>query len=349
MQSKRSFASDNTAGVHPEVMEAIVRANQNHAIGYGEDEITREAAAVFRRLLSPSTEVFFVYGGTGANTLGLSAVLRPYQAIVCAETSHINVDECGAPEKFSGAKLIDLPTSDGKLTPAAIEPHMVGIGFQHHVQPRVISITQPTELGVLYTLDEIRGLAEYAHRRGMLLHMDGARICNAAAAMNTSFAAMTVDCGVDVLSFGGTKNGMMYGEAVCFLNPALADGFPYIHKQGMQLASKMRFIAAQFIAMLSGDLWLRNARHANQMAAMLADRVRNIPNVRLSREPQVNSLFATIPAAAIEKIQDRYYFYVWDENLSEVRWMTSFDTTEEDIENFTACLKEILSAERMDS
>jgi threonine aldolase len=274
--------------------------------------------------------------------VGLSAMLRPYEAVLCAECAHIAVDECGAPERFLGAKLIDLPSSDGKLRPEQLAPHLVRLGDAHHVQPRVVSITQPTELGAVYTAAEVRALADFAHARGLLVHMDGARIANAAAALGREPAEFTRKAGVDVLSFGGTKNGMMYGEAILVFDPALAAACPFLRKQAMQLASKMRFIAAQFTALLSNDLWRSNAAHANAMARLLADRVRGIPGVRLTREPQANAVFAVIPHAAIPALQARSFFYVWDENTNEVRWMTSFDTTEEDVEAFAGVVREVL-------
>jgi len=340
--SSRSFASDNNSGVHPDILDAIIQANHNHVVGYGDDFYTHQAIDLFRQHFGAATQVYFVYGGTGANVVGLSALLKPYQAVLCAETSHINVDECGAPEKFSGAKLLALPTSDGKVRPAQIEPRLSVLGDQHHVQPKVISITQPTELGILYTVDEIRTLAEFAHSHGMYLHMDGARICNAAAASGLDFAAFTRDAGVDALSFGGAKNGMMYGEAVLFFNPSIASDVRFIRKQSMQLASKMRYIAAQFIALLSNDLWLRNAQNANRMAALLASEASKIPSVRLTRLPQANAVFAILPHTAIPLIQERYFFYVWEEKIDEVRWMTSFDTTVEDVAAFVATIDKVL-------
>ncbi len=343
MTVSRSFASDNNSGVHPDILDAIIQANRGHVVGYGDDPYTRQAIELFRQYFRAETQVFFVYGGTGANTLGLAALLKPHQAVICAETSHINVDECGAPEKFSGSKLLALPTQDGKLIPEQIEPLLHALGDPHHTQPKVISITQPTEVGTLYTVDEIRTMAEFAHSRGMYLHMDGARICNAAAALGVGFAEFTCNAGVDVLSFGGAKNGMMYGEAVLFFDPGLAADFAFIRKQGMQLASKMRFIAVQFTALLSNDLWLRNAENANRMAARLAAQASKIPQVKLTRQPQANAVFATLPHEAIPRIQEKYFFYVWEEQTDEVRWMASYDTTEEDVADFIKTLNMILS------
>ena len=346
MNPKRGFASDNNAGIHPTILEAIARANVGHALAYGGDPWTERAVAKFREHLGSHVDVHFVFNGTGANVLGLSALLKPYHAVLCSETAHINVDECGAPEKATGCKLVDIPTPDGKLTPALVEPRIRGLGDQHHVQPRVISISQTTELGTVYTPEEIRALADLAHRHGMYLHMDGARISNAAAALGVPLRAITTDCGVDVLSFGGTKIGLMMGEAVVVFEPKLAPDFRFLRKQGMQLSSKMRFVAAQFEALLTDDLWLKSARHANAMAALLAREVSSLPKVRITRATQANGVFAALPKELIPRMQEHTFFYVWDESisesLSEVRWMTSFDTTEEDVRGFARRLRELV-------
>lgn len=340
-----TFASDNTSGVHPQILAAMIAANHGRVPAYGDDSYTERAAALFREHFGEDVEVFFVFGGTGANVLGLASLLQPFQAVICAETAHINVDECGAPERFSGCKLLDAPTSDGKLAGEAIRPLLARRGDPHHVQPKAISISQTTELGTLYTAEEIRALAEFAHREGLFLHVDGARICNAAAALNLPFVEFTKNAGVDVLSFGGAKNGMMYGEAVIFFNTAPAREFPFIRKQGMQLASKMRYIAAQFLALLSNDLWLKNARRANQMAGLLAEAVSQIPQIQLTQPVQANAVFAILPKEIIPRLQERYFFYVWNEQTGEVRWMTSFDTTEEEVRDFAAFLKSVLVRE----
>lgn len=340
-----TFASDNTSGVHPQILAAMIAANHGRVPAYGDDSYTERAAALFREHFGEDVEVFFVFGGTGANVLGLASLLQPFQAVICAETAHINVDECGAPERFSGCKLLDAPTSDGKLAGEAIRPLLARRGDPHHAQPKAISISQTTELGTLYTAEEIRALAEFAHREGLFLHVDGARICNAAAALNLPFVEFTKNAGVDVLSFGGAKNGMMYGEAVIFFNTALAREFPFIRKQGMQLASKMRYIAAQFLALLSNDLWLKNARRANQMAGLLAEAVSQIPQIQLTQPVQANAVFAILPKEIIPRLQERYFFYVWNEQTGEVRWMTSFDTTEEEVRDFAAFLKSVLVRE----
>ena len=347
MSSFRSLASDNNAGIHPHILQAIADANADHALGYGADVFTERAEAKFKEHFGDDSEVFFVFNGTGANVISLSTLTQPYQAVICAETAHIAVDECGAPEKFTGCKLIDVPTPDGKLMPALIAPHIKGIGDEHHVQVRVISITQSTELGTVYSLAEIRAIADLAHANGLLLHMDGARISNAAAALGCTLREISRDCGVDVLSFGGTKNGLMLGEAVVWFKPELAHAAKFIRKQSMQLASKMRFIAAQFEALLSHDLWLHNAQHANRMAKMLAAAVTDMPRIRIRQPVQANAVFAQMPRAWLARLQAQSFFYVWDEApggeaaAPEVRWMTSFDTTDDDIAKFVAALRQI--------
>ncbi len=338
----RNFASDNNAGVHPEVIDAIARANQGHVVAYGDDPYTRSAIAKFGEHFGSGIEVFFTFNGTGANVLGLQALNRPYHAVLCSDYAHIYTDECGAPEKHTGCKLIPLPHQDGKITVDLVRHAYHGIGDQHHVQARVISITQSTEMGTVYQPQEIRALADFAHAHGMFLHMDGARIANAAASLGQTLRAATRDLGVDVLSFGGTKNGIMGGEAVVFFNPALSADFLYLRKQGMQLASKMRFIAVQFEALLTNDLWRRSAEHANRMARLLEAEVKKIPNVRVVWKVEANGVFAQIPIPAIEKIKARYFFYPWIEDEGIVRWMCSFDTTEEDIQQFAQVVNEVV-------
>ncbi|MBE9518585.1 MAG: low specificity L-threonine aldolase [Bacteroidetes bacterium] len=341
-QNRRGFASDNNAGVHPNILTALTEVNDGHVIAYGDDPYTEKASAQLREIFGQETEVFFVFIGTAANVLGLSTVTQSYHAVICPETAHINVDECGAPEKFSGCKLLTCSTPDGKLTVDMIASHMHGIGFEHHVQPRMVSITQATELGTVYTVDEIREIARYTHEHGMLLHMDGARISNAAVSLGSDFYEMTGGAGVDVLSFGGTKNGMMYGEAIIFFDQALCKDFKYRRKQGMQLASKMRYIAAQFSAFLENELWKENASHANRMARKLYASVKDIPGLEVTREVESNAVFARTPSHVIPALQDEFFFYIWDEELSEVRWMCSFDTTEADIESFASLLRSML-------
>jgi threonine aldolase len=336
MKPLRSFASDNNAGIHPEILKAIAMVNQGHVVGYGADPYTAIMVNTFREHFGEDAEVFVVFNGTGANCLSLEALTRSYHAVICAASAHIYTDECGAPEKFTGCKLIPIPTPDGKLTVELIRHAYHGIGDEHHVQPKVISITQATEMGTVYRAEEIRAIANFAHERDLCLHMDGARIANAAATLGQTLRQATRDLGVDVLSFGGTKNGIMGGEAVVFFHPEQAQDFLFRRKQSMQLASKMRFISAQLGALLTNHLWLANAQHSNRMAKLLESEVRQIPGVKLAYHVEANGVFAKIPHDAIAKIQERYFFYVWNEEESVVRWMCSFDTTEEDVKNFAS-------------
>lgn len=338
----RGFGSDNFSGVLPEIFQALEEASYGHQHSYGEDEYSAKAIQDFKNIFGEDIEVFFVYNGTGANVLGLSAFLRPYQAVICAETAHINVDECGAIEKQSGSKLLTVPTFDGKLTLGLIENHMHGFGDPHHAQPKVISLTECTELGTVYTPEELKAICDYAHAHGMVVHMDGARLSNAVAYLGCPPRALTTDAGIDVLSFGGTKNGMMFGEAVVFFNTSTIAEVPFIRKQAMQLHSKTRFIAAQFSTVLKDGLWLKAAAHANRMAQMLANEAENIPGVRITQEVQGNEIFAIIPRDKIKTLQEKCFFYVWDENASEVRWVCSFDTTESDIIEFVNILRQEL-------
>ena len=344
MKPSRSFASDNNAVVHPEVLEAIRRANEGHTVGYGDDPHTDAALAKFKEQFGTDLAVFFVFNGTAANVLSLQALTRPFHAVLCPETSHIYTDECAAPEKFTGCKLVPLAAPDGKLTVETAARAYHGIGDQHHVQPRVISITQATEMGTVYEPAEIEALARFAHERKMFLHMDGARISNAVAALGPtmSLRQATRDLGVDVLSFGGTKNGLMGAEAVVFFRPELAEDFLFVRKQGMQLASKMRYTSAQMTALLTNDLWRRNAEHANRMARLLEEEVRKIPRIKIAFPVQANGVFAQIPRDAILKIQERYFFYVWIEEKSVVRWMCSFDTTEDDVREFSEFVRAVV-------
>lgn len=339
-KTTRSFASDNNAGVHPEVLEAIARANQGHVVAYGDDPYTRSAVARFEEHFGEGIDVFYTFNGTGANVLGLQALNRPYHAVLCSEHAHIYTDECGAPEKHTGCKLIPLPNPDGKITLDAVHHAYHGIGDQHHVQARVISITQSTEMGTVYQAGEIQALARFAHEHEMFLHVDGARIANAAASLGQTLRQATRDLGADVLSFGGTKNGILGGEAVVFFNRKLSTDFLYLRKQGMQLASKMRFIAVQFEALLTDDLWRRSAQHANHMARLLEAELRRIPQVKIVWKVEANGVFAQIPRHAIQKIKDRYFFYMWIEEESIVRWMCSFDTTEGDVKEFAKVVAE---------
>jgi len=331
---RRGFASDNNAGVHPDILKEIAAANTGHAVGYGSEEWTETALKTFREQLGAYTEAFFVFTGTAANVLGLTSVIRSWNSVITVSTAHLEQDECGAPEKFTGGKVLTVDTPDGKITTALIEHHMHGFDFEHHSQPKVISITQTTEMGTVYSVSEIRNIADYAHSKGMLLHMDGARLANAAVYLNLPFKAFTADAGVDVLSFGGTKNGMMFGEAICFLKPGLSKDFKYIRKQGMQLASKMRFISAQYIGYFKNDLWKKCAEHSNSMAGLLAEKLQKISEVKITQEVQSNGVFVIIPTEVAERVRKQYFFYPWNEKTSEYRLMTSWDTTEEDIEDF---------------
>ena len=340
MKPTRSFASDNNAGVHPEILQAISAANVGHTIGYGDDPYTASAVRKFEEHFGSDIQVFFVFNGTAANVLSLKALTEPYHAIICTDFSHIHTDECGAPERFTGCKLIIIPNQNGKLTVESVSHIYHGIGDQHHVQPQVISITQATEMGTVYQPEEIQALAKFAHDRGMFVHMDGARIANGAVSLGQNLRQATRDLGVDVLSFGGTKNGAMGGEAVVFFNQKLAEDFKFLRKQGMQLASKMRFIGVQFEALLSNDLWQKSAQHANRMARLLEKEVRQIPKVKTVYPVEANGVFVQIPHAAIAKLQERYFFYVWSEEESIVRWMCSFDTTEDDIHQFARFVAE---------
>ncbi len=341
----KSFASDNWSGVCPEIMESLQTANTGHVEAYGEanDIYTQNAIEKFKIHFGKDISVFFVYNGTAANVLGTSHLLRSYQAIVSAKSAHLNEDECGAPEKFGGSKILEIETKDGKIRPGQVEPFLSSIGFQHHSQPRIISISQVTEKGTIYTPEEVKALAGFAHSHNMLLHMDGARISNAAVALNVPFRDFTTDAGVDVLSFGGTKNGLMFGEAVVFFDKNLARDFEYLRKQGMQLHSKMRFVSTQFDRYLTGNLWKKNAEKANRMARLLEKSLRPFSQLKITRSVDANGVFVIIPPEIIPKIQEHYFFHIWDENTSEVRLMCSWDTTEEDIEGFSQTLKKLFS------
>ncbi|GII90078.1 threonine aldolase family protein [Sinosporangium siamense] len=340
----KGFASDNYAGVHPEILEAITLANGGHQVSYGDDVYTEALREIFARHFGPSAQVWPVFNGTGANVVSLRAMCAPWESVICAESAHINVDEGGAPEVVGGMKLHTVPTPDGKLTPGLIDRQAWGFGDPHRAQPRVVSISNTTELGTLYSPGEVAAICAHAHDLGMLVHVDGARVTNAAAALGVPLAAITTDAGVDVLSFGGTKAGLLYGEAVVALNPAAVRGVDYIRKTSMQLSSKMRFVSAQFEALLAGDLWLRNARQANRMAALLAERVGTVPGVEIPRPVQANAVFAVLPAGVTERLQKRFRFYTWDQATGEVRWMCAFDTTEADVEEFAAAVAEEMAA-----
>ncbi len=339
---KKGFASDNNSGVHPHILKAMENANKGHVVGYGDDPFTLRAINLFKQKFGQETEVFFVFNGTGANVLGLSTVTQSFNSVICAETAHIQEDECGAPEKFTGCKLLPVEPVNGKLTPGLIQPHLKGFDFEHHSQPKVISISQVTEMGTVYQPKEIIALADIAHKNNMLLHMDGARIANAAVSLNMDFKEFTKDCGVDILSFGGTKNGMMMGEAVLFFNPEITKLTKYIRKQSMQLYSKMRFTGAQFMAYFENDLWKETATHSNKMAKLLENEILKIPELKITQSVEANGVFAIVPRKIIEPLQKEFFFYIWDDTKNEVRWMTSFDTTEKEIYEFVQLIKNLL-------
>ena len=335
----RSFASDNNSGVHPLVMEALNRANQNHAVGYGDDPWTEEAVQKIREAFTPDCEPLFVFNGTGSNVVALQLCTSPYNSILCVETAHINVDECGAPVRMTGCQIRPILTPDGKLTPELLRPYLCNFGEQHHSQPGVVYISQCTELGTVYKPEEIRALADMIHPYGMFLHMDGARLANACVALEKSFREMTVDCGVDVLSFGGTKNGLMMGECVVIFNPALKDKARFVRKQSAQLASKLRFLSCQFTAYLTDELWRKNATHANRMAQKLYVALKDLPEVHFTQPVESNQLFLTLPRPVIDRLLQKYFFYFWNEAANEIRLVTSFDTTDEDIATFVRDVK----------
>jgi threonine aldolase len=336
------FASDNYAGAHPAVLEAIASANAGWAPAYGDDPWTARLRERLRDLFG-DVEVFPVFNGTGGNVTALAGTLRPFEAVVCPETAHINVDECGAPERIAGAKLVDVPTPDGKLTPELLRGRLVGFGDQHHVQARMVSISQSTELGTVYTPDEISALAATAHDAGLLLHVDGARLVNAAEALGLELREITTDCGVDVLTLGGTKSGLLGAEAVVFFRPDLAADYLYARKQGTQLASKMRFLSAQLLSLFEDDLWRETAGHANAMARRLGDAVVATPGAGLAHPVQANAVFAALPAAAIERLHEQYHFYVWDEEAGVVRLMCSWQTSPEDVDELAAALRDAVA------
>ncbi|MET0843691.1 MAG: low specificity L-threonine aldolase [Mycetocola sp.] len=348
--NSRGFASDNYAGVHPEVLEAIGAANGGHQVSYGADVYTARLQDVFARHFGEGVQVFPVFNGTGANVIGLQSMLPRWGAVIAASTAHINVDENGAPERVGGMKLLTVDAPDGKLTPELIDREAWGWGDEHRAQPLVVSITQSTELGTLYTVDEVRAIADHAHAHGMKLHMDGARLSNAAAALGVPFRDFTTDAGVDVLSFGGTKNGLLFGEAVVVLNPTASDGLIFLRKLNMQLASKLRFVSAQLIALLDGDLWLRSAAHANAMAKRLRTSLEElvasgaVTGLSFSQPTQSNAVFAVLPTDAANRLRETFHFYDWDASKGEVRWMASFDTTEADIDAFVAGIRSELAA-----
>ncbi len=338
--SSRGFASDNYAGIHPEVLAALASANEGHQVAYGEDVYTERLQAVMRQHFGDAAITYPVFNGTGANVVALQSLTTRWEAVICAETAHINADEGGAPETMGGLKLLTVPTPDGKLTPELVDRQAWGYGDEHRAQPAVVSITQSTELGTRYSPDEVAALAAHAHERGMTLHLDGARIANAAAGLDLPLRTFTTDVGVDVVSFGGTKNGLLAAEAVVVLNPDAVTGPVYLRKTSMQLASKMRFFSSQMLALIDGDLWLRSAQHANAMAQRLEAAVRQVPGVEVTQPVQANAVFAVLPPEVTARLQKRFRFYTWDTHTGEVRWMCAFDTTEHDIDTFAAAIAE---------
>lgn len=336
--NNKSFASDNWAPACPEVMQALIDANHGHAAAYGGDNYTAEAKKLFKKLFGEQSKTYFVYNGTAANILSLSIINQSFNAVICTEHAHINVDECGAVEKISGTKIIDLPSEDGKLTVSQIEHHIKALRYPHQVVPKVISISQPTELGTLYTIDELRELAEFAHENDSFLHVDGARIANAVVALDTDFRTLITDTGIDVLSFGGTKNGLMFGEAVVILNPNLQVFFELYRKQYLQLASKMRFIAAQFIALLNNDVWKKNAENSNNMAFRLAKGLSRYPEVKFTQVVETNGVWVILPDVLADKLMEKSFFHPWDPARKEYRIMTAFDTTEQEVDDFLTAL-----------
>ncbi|MFI1963447.1 threonine aldolase family protein [Streptomyces pathocidini] len=336
----RGFASDNYAGVHPEILAAIALANGGHQVSYGEDVYTAHLQEVFRAHFGPRAEVFPVFNGTGANVVALQALTERWGAVICAGSAHIHVDECGAPERVGGLKLLTVEAEHGKLTPELIDREAYGWDDEHRAQPQVVSITQSTELGTCYTPEEIRAICDHAHEHGMKVHLDGSRIANAAATLGVPLRAFTTDAGVDALSFGGTKNGLLFGECVVVLNPDAVRAMKHLRKLSMQLASKMRFISVQFEALLAGGLWLRSASHANAMARRLAEGVRAVDGVEIAHPVEANVVFARLSHDVAERLQKRFRFYFWDEPAGLVRWMCSYDTTEQDVDSFTTALTE---------
>ncbi len=336
--SVRDFTSDNCAGVHPEVLAAVVEANGGHQLSYGADVYTERLQEVFKGHFGERAVAHPVFNGTGANVVALQSMTDRWSAVICPESAHIYMDECGAPERVGGLKLLPVPTPDGKLTPELIDRQAWGWDDEHRARPSVVAITQSTELGTLYTADEIAAISAHAHGLGMTVYLDGTRLANAAAALDLPLKAFTTDAGVDALSFGGTKNGLMFGEAIVVLDPAASRGIDYLRKGSMQLSSKMRFVSAQLIALLESDLWLRNGRHSNAMARRLYEAVRRVPGVEVPIVPQANAVFAHVPKDVAERLRERYHFETWDEKTGKVRWMCTFDTTEDDVDAFAALL-----------
>ncbi|MCD7932776.1 MAG: low specificity L-threonine aldolase [Tannerellaceae bacterium] len=339
----RSFASDNNSGVHPLLMDALIKANSDHAVGYGDDPWTEQATQKIKKLFGESASPFFVFNGTGANSVALQALTRSFHSIICTSTAHIYVDECGAPARMTGCTVTPVDTPDGKLTPELIRPHLHNFGVCHHPQPKAVYISQVSELGTVYTVDEVKAIADLVHEYGMYLHMDGARLANACVYLDCSMKELTVDAGVDILSFGGTKNGMMMGEAVIAFRPELAENLPYFRKQSAQLASKQRYLSTQFLPYLEREVWYNNARNANEKAKEIVAVLNKYPEINFTQKPESNQLFFTMPREAAKELEKEYFFYYWNEAITEVRLVTSWDTTTDDIESLAESLDRILS------
>jgi len=341
---ERFFASDNCSGIHPQIIDAIIEVNHGHVKGYGYDKYTEKAISDLKKIFGINADVFFVFSGTGANVLGLQGCIKSYEAIICSDVAHIHTDEAGAPERFLQSKLLTIPSINGKIEASQISPLLIGRGVEHHVQPKLISITQSTEYGTIYSLEEIEAITKLAKKENLFVHMDGARLSNAAVALGKSPIEFTTELGIDVLSFGGTKNGMMMGEAVIFLNPTLAQATIYQRKQNAQLASKMRFISAQFSAFLKDDLWLNMATHANSMAKILEKSLLKYNQIKITQPVEVNAVFAIFPPEIIPLLQQEFPFYVWNEFTNEVRLMCSWDTTQQDIDAFLLKVEQLINA-----
>jgi threonine aldolase len=341
MAERKSFGSDNHAGAHEAVLRAVIEANTGDAVAYGDDEWTRRATAELRRVFRADGDVFLVFNGSAANILGLSLLLRRHEAVICAESAHINTDECGAAERIVGSKLLTVPARDGKLTPEMIAEQLAARGDEHRAQPGAVAITQATELGTCYTLAELRKIGDFCRASDLRLYIDGARLANAAAYLDCSLAELA-EC-ADVLSFGGTKNGAIGAEALIVMRDGLAADAPYLRKQQLQLASKMRYLAAQFLALTEGELWRRNASHANEMARRLADGVRDVPGVDIRFPVQSDAVFARVDPRHLEDLRREWFFYLWDAQASVVRWMTAFDTTEADVDQFAASIRSVVA------
>ena len=339
----RGFASDNYAGVHPEVLAAIVAANGGHQVAYGEDVYTARLTEVLSEVFGTAAEVYPVFNGTGANVLALQAATPRWASVLTTSSAHIHADEAAAPERIGGLKVNVIDTPDGKLTPELIEAYPTREGDEHFAQIGVLSITNSTEVGTVYSPAEIRALADLAHERGWILHLDGSRLANAAAALGVELRQLTTDAGVDLISLGGTKGGAMIAEAVVALAPDRVAGATFLRKQSMQLASKMRFVSAQLLALFDGDLWRRNAEHANAMARRLADAVADIDGVHLVTDVEANAVFPILPREVSERLMQRFRFYFWDETTGQVRWMCAWDTTESDVDAFASAVREEMS------